>query len=47
MVKITKGLARKMYDRGEEVMIIPSRVRPNGMLASWITKPEDNSISFE
>ena len=34
MVKITKALARKMYNNGEEVMIIPNKVRPNGMLAS-------------
>jgi len=47
MIKITKGMARKLYNEGAEVMIIPSRVRPNGMLASWITKPEDDSVSFE
>jgi len=42
MVKITKGMARKLYNEGKEVMIIPSRVRPNGMLASWTTKPIDD-----
>ena len=42
MVKITKTLARKMYNNGEEVMIIPNKVRPNGMLASWTTKPADD-----
>ena len=42
MVKITKALARKMYNNGEEVMIIPNKVRPNGMLASWTTKPVDD-----
>lgn len=42
MVKITKALARKMYNNGEEVMIIPNKVRPNGMLASWTTKPNDD-----
>ena len=42
MVKITKALARKMYNNGEEVMIIPNKVRPNGMLASWTTKPADD-----
>ena len=41
MVKITKALARKMYDNGEEVMIIPNRVRPDGPLAFWTTKAED------
>ncbi len=48
MVKITKALARKMYDNGEEIMIIPSRVRPTGLLASWITKPtDDNNADFD
>ena len=47
MMKITKGMARKLYNEGAEIMVIPSRVRPTGMLASWITKPEDNSVSFE
>jgi hypothetical protein len=42
MVKITKALARKMYNNGEEIMIIPNKVRPNGMLASWTTKPADD-----
>lgn len=42
MVKITKALAHKMYDNGEEIMIIPCKVRPNGMLASWTTKPVDD-----
>jgi len=42
MVKITKALARKMYNNGEEVMIVPNKVRPNGMLASWTTKPVDD-----
>ena len=40
MVKITKALAKKMYERGEEVMIIPNRVRPDGMLANWTSKPD-------
>ena len=42
MIKITKGLARKMYNNGETIMIIPSRIRPTSMLASWITKPTDD-----
>ena len=42
MVKITKALAKKMFDNGEEVMVIPSRVRPNSMLASWTSKPMDD-----
>lgn len=42
MMQITKGLARKMYNDGEEIMIIPNRVRPNGVLATWTTKPADD-----
>lgn len=47
MVKITKALARKMYNEGSEVMIIPSRIRPNSILASWIRKPENEDGDFE
>lgn len=48
MYKITRGMARKLYNEGTEIMIIPDRVRPDGILASWITKPTgDNFISFE
>ena len=48
MVKITKALARKMYNNGEEIMIVPNKVRPNGILASWTTKPvDDPSADFD
>lgn len=47
MVAITKALARKMYNNGEEIMIIPNRVRPNGILASWTTKPADEEADFD
>lgn len=48
MVKITKGMARKLYNDGKEIMIIPSRVRPNGILASWTSKPvDDPEADFE
>ena len=48
MVKITKALAKKMYDNGEEIMVVPNRVRPTSILASWITKPaDDNDADFE
>jgi len=47
MVKITKALARKMYNNGEEIMIIPNKVRPNGLLASWLRKPENEDGDFE
>ena len=43
MIKITKGMARKLYNEGKEVMIIPNRIRPTSMLASWTTKPADDS----
>lgn len=42
MIKITKGMARKLYNEGKEVMIIPNRIRPTSMLASWTTKPADD-----
>lgn len=41
MVKITKALAEKMYNNGEEVMILPSKMRPNGPFGVWMTKPEE------
>ncbi len=47
MVKITKALARKMYNEGSEVMIIPNRVRPDSILASWTRKPDDEAGDFE
>ena len=47
MVKITKALARKMYNNGEEIMISPNKVRPNGLLASWLRKPENEDGDFE
>lgn len=47
MIKITKGLARKMYNEGKEIMIIPNRIKTDSPLAGWITKPADNSTSFE
>ena len=47
MVKITKALARKMYNNGEEIMVIPNKVRPNSMLASWTRKPDNEDGDFE
>lgn len=47
MVKITKALAKKMYNNGEEIMIIPNRIRPNSILASWIRKPENEDGDFD
>lgn len=47
MIKITKGMAQKLYNEGEEVMIIPNRVKVDGPLAGWMKKPDDNSVSFE
>lgn len=47
MIKITKGMARKLYNHGEEIMIIPNRVRPDSMLASWIRKPDQEEGDFD
>lgn len=48
MVKITKALARKMYDNGEEIMICPSRIRPDGILSTgWQKKPDNEAPDFE
>jgi hypothetical protein len=47
MVKITKALARKMYNNGEEIMVIPNKVRPNSILASWTRKPDTEDGDFE
>lgn len=47
MIKITKGMARKLYNSGEEIMIIPNRVRADSMLASWIRKPEQEEGDFD
>lgn len=47
MITITKGMARKLYNDGKEIMILPNRVRTNSPLAGWILKPTDNSVSFE
>lgn len=38
MVKITKALARKMFENGEEIMIIPNRMKTTGPMAMWFTK---------
>lgn len=45
MVKVTKALAKKMYDEGSEVMVIPNKIRPNSMLANWTSKPQDDSTA--
>lgn len=48
MVKVTKALAKKMYDEGSEVMVIPSKIRPNSILANWTSKPQnDSTADFE
>jgi hypothetical protein len=47
MIKITKGMARKLYNQGEEVMIIPNRTRVDSPLAGWIKKPDDEDGDFE
>ena len=47
MIKITKGMARKLYNEGKEIMVLPNRINTASPLAGWIEKPEDNSVSFE
>jgi len=47
MIKITKGMARKLYNEGTEIMVIPNRIKVDSPLAGWLTKPQDNSVSFE
>ena len=47
MVKITKALAKKMYDNGEEIMILPNKLNPKSPLASWIQGPGDGYWTFE
>lgn len=41
MIKITKGMARKLYNEGKEIMVLPNRVKVDGPLASWISKPSE------
>lgn len=47
MMKITKGLARKLYNEGAEIMIIPNKVRPNSMLTAWYHKSAEANDTFE
>lgn len=48
MMQITRGLAKRMYDNGEEIMIVPNKVRTNSPLACWTTKPmDDPSADFD
>ena len=47
MMKITKGMARKLYNEGAEIMILPNRVHTNSSLAGWIVKPENDDVGFE
>lgn len=47
MISITKGMAQKLYKEGKEIMIVPNRIKVDSILASWIKKPEDGSMTFE
>jgi len=47
MIKITKGMARKLYNEGKEIMVLPNRISTTSSLAGWIEKPKDNPVSFE
>lgn len=35
--KVWKGYARKAYEKGEPVLVIPNRVKLNSKLAVWTT----------
>lgn len=41
MVKITKALAKKMYDNGEEILILPNKMKVTSTMAVWVTKPQE------
>ena len=47
MMKITKGMARKLYNEGKEVVFVPDRTKLDSKLAVSLTKPEDDSLPFE
>ena len=47
MIKIYKALARKMYENGEPIMVLPSRAKTTGALATWITKPQGEQGDFD
>ena len=42
MMQITRGLAKRMYNNGEEVMIIPNRIRTDSLLATWYGLEHDS-----
>jgi len=41
MMQITKGMARKLYNEGKEIMILPNRIKTDSLLASWLVKPTE------
>ena len=45
MVKITKALARKLFNEGKEIMVLPNKIRPAGKskLVAWLTKSTNGS----
>jgi len=47
MIKITKGMARKLYNEGKEIMVIPNKVRPTSMLTAWYHKTAEADDTFE
>lgn len=47
MIKITKGMARKLYNEGKEIMVIPSKIRPTSILAAWYHKSAEADDTFE
>ena len=47
MIKITKGMARKLYNEGAEIMIIPNQICPTSMLNAWYHKSAEADDTFE
>ena len=45
MMTITKGMAKRMYDNGKEIMILPDRLKTTSPMATWVRKAE--GVSFE
>lgn len=46
MMQITKGLAQKMYERGEEIMILPDKMKVNDKMATWVRKENEAAPDF-
>lgn len=48
MIEVTKALAKKLYDEGQAILVIPCKINPKSQLATWTTKPAgDETATFE